>query len=74
MGTCFVQRIGQQKTNTDNKMSRTKIHSEIGKFHNGVIEYENLSLSTKRKFRRQNFEVGYFRNLRNEKKSKLITE
>lgn len=52
-------------------MSRTKLHTEIGKFKNGLIEYKDLEYSTKLHFRRYNRDDGDFRN---EKNSKLLKE
>lgn len=52
-------------------MSRTKIHIIEGKCKNGVMEYKNAPINAIRKWDRHNFEVGYFRNLRNELKSKI---
>ena len=47
-------------------MSRTHIHKYEGKCRSGVSNYENAPNNLKRKWSRHNFEVGYFRNLRNQ--------
>ena len=49
-------------------MSRTTTHIIEGKFRNGIIDYSEVPDTIKNKFDRNNFERGYFRNLRNKKK------
>ena len=43
-------------------MSKTKLHIELGKFNNGVTDYNDLSFKTKMYFNRYNFERGYFKS------------
>ena len=45
-------------------MSKTILHKEIGKYHNGVTDYDDLSFKTKKHFDRYNFERGYFKSLK----------
>ena len=45
-------------------MSKTILHKELGKYHNGVTDYDDLSFKTKKYFDRYNFERGYFKSLK----------
>ena len=45
-------------------MSKTRLHIELGKYHNGVTNYDDLSSKTKKHFDRYNFERGYFKSLK----------
>ena len=45
-------------------MSKTILHKELGRYHNGVTDYDDLSFKTKKYFERYNFERGYFKSLK----------
>jgi hypothetical protein len=46
-------------------MANTVKHKIEGKFRQGLIDYCDIPLSVRKKWSRHNFEVGYFRTLRN---------
>ena len=54
-------------------MSRTNTHTIEGKCRNKIIEWSDAPENCKKKWSRRNFEVGYFRNLRNKKRYENIT-
>lgn len=53
-------------------MSRTYNHIIEAKFKNKIIDYSQVPLSVRQKWNRHNFEIGYFKNLRNIKRFKII--
>lgn len=53
-------------------MGKTHLHIEVSKFKNDVLEYDDLSVKTKRFFERHNLEIGTDRNLRNIEKLKQL--
>ena len=52
-------------------MSRTHKHTIPAKFKNGIIAYKDIPIKIRKQWRRVNFEVGHFRNLRNKQRYKL---
>ena len=46
-------------------MSNTFIHKLHGKFKNNLIKYVDLPVFVKLKYKRKNFNKGYFKNLKN---------
>ena len=53
-------------------MSRTYNHIIEAKFKNKIIDYSQVPFSVRQKWNRHNFEIGYFKNLRNIKRFKII--
>ena len=51
-------------------MARTFTHKIEGKFHNNLIEYDDVPQNIKNKWDRKNSDQGKFRKLRKEKQEK----
>jgi len=49
-------------------MSRTFKHKIEGKFNNDLIELSEVPNNVRKKWDRHNYDIGYFRNLRNKKR------
>ncbi len=49
-------------------MSRSHNHKLEAKFLNRIIEYSDIPVNLKKKWNRENFDGGHFKNIRNKKR------
>ena len=52
-------------------MGKTRLHKDIGKFKNNVLDYEELNFGTKKYYDRYNFDKAEFAVARNYKREQI---
>jgi len=55
-------------------MSRTRLHTELGKCKNGIIEWNKASRKTKKHCDRHNFDIGEMKERKIKIKEKTINK
>ena len=53
-------------------MSRTRLHTELAKCKNGVMDWNDASIITHKYYDRLNFDVGEMKEMRIKLKEKII--
>lgn len=52
-------------------MGKTRLHKDVGKFKNNVLDYEELNFGTKKHYDRYNFDKAEFAVARNYKREQI---